>query len=316
MDISAMKKITSPAISQNSQIIDTNSITDVLQVLIEQANSICFISAFLTSSVLKLFTESDYDKDINLYVRCRPFDCISGSCDLGVLKQLISKGINCYVDYKLHAKLYIFDSKSAVIGSSNLTANGLGFSNYPNFELNYSCELSPSDLAQINTYLTQCVQISADDIEKMQQEIVNISTTSSADIPIEWKTIDLKPREKIAGLFIEDFPKCNPFELSDFSDEDVLHDKVMFGKDPLDISNFEQSNIYGFIYQFISEQEDKSASFGAITAHLHNNILDNFSPYRREIKTYLQNFILYLECYKSKGLIVSRYRYRQAISIN
>ena len=229
--------------SSENKLVDTNTVTDVLNVLIEKSNSIILISAFLTGSVLKLFKKSDYDKDISLYIRCRPSDCISGSCDLDVLKQLISKGINCYVDYKLHAKLYIFDSKSAVIGSSNLTANGLGFSNYPNFELNYSCELSPSDLAQINTYLAQCVQISADDVEKMQQEIVNISTTSSADIPIEWKTIDLKPREKIAGLFIEDFPKCNPFELSDFSDEDVLHDNVMFGKDPLDISNFEQSNM-------------------------------------------------------------------------
>lgn len=301
--------------NEQVNLLGTDSLTKVLYSLIEKSNSIILISAFLTGSVLKLFKESEYDKDISLYVRCRPSDCINGSCDLNVLKQLISKGVSCYADYKLHAKIYIFDSKNAVIGSSNLTANGLGFSNYPNFELNYSCELSPSDLAQINTYLAQCVQISADDIERMQQEILNISTTSSADIPIEWKTIDLKPREKIVGLFIGDFPKCNPFELSDFNDEDVLHDKVMFGKDPLDISNFEQSNIYRFIYQFISEQEEKSASFGAITAHLHNNILDNFSPYRREIKTYLQNFLLYLECYKCNSLIVSKYRYRQIVSI-
>lgn len=302
--------------SSENKLVDTKAVTDVLNVLIEKSNSIILISAFLTGSVLKLFKKSDYDKDISLYVRCRPSDCISGSCDLDVLKQLISKGINCYADYKLHAKIYIFDSKNAVIGSSNLTANGLGFSNYPNFELNYSCELSPADLAQINTYLAQCVQISVDDIKKMQQEIANISTTSSADIPIEWKTIDLKPRERLAGLFIEDFPKCNPFELSSYDSKDINHDESMFGKEQLDKAKFEQSNVCKFIYQFISEQEDKSASFGAITAHLHNNILDDFSPYRSDIKTYLQNFIFYLEHYKCKSLIVSKYRYRQVVSIN
>ena len=270
----------------------------------------------MTGSALRLFEENDYNKDISLYVRCRPPDCLGGSCDLEVLKHLISKGVNCFVDYKLHAKIYIFDAKDAVIGSSNLTANGLGFSNYPNFELNYSCKLSPSDLAQINTYLAQCVQISIDDIEKMQQEIANINTSTSADIPIEWKTIDLKAREKLAGLFIEDFPKCNPFELSNYDNKDINHDESMFGKDQLDKAKFEQSNVYKFIYQFISEQEDKSASFGAITAYLHNNILDDFSPYRSDIKTYLQNFIFYLERYKCNNLIVSKYRYRQVVSIN
>lgn len=299
--------------SSENKLVDTNAVTNVLYALIEESNSIILISAFLTRSVLKLFKESDYDKDISLYVRCRPSDCISGSCDLDVLKQLISKGVSCYADYKLHAKIYIFDSKNAVIGSSNLTANGLGFSNYPNFELNYSCELSPSDLAQINIYLAQCVQINIDDIEKMQQELANISTTASGNIPSEWEAIDLKPREKLAGLFIEDFPKCNPFELSNCDDKDVIHDKSMFGKDQLDKVKFEQSNVYRFVYQFISEQENKSASFGAITAHLHNNILDDFSPHRKDVKIFLQNFILCLKFYGNNIINIKVPNYSQVL---
>lgn len=302
--------------SSSNKLLNTDSVKNVLYELIEQSNSIILISAFLTGSVLKLFDENDYDKDISLYVRCRPSDCVGGSCDLEILKQLISKGVSCFVDYKLHAKIYIFDAKDAVIGSSNLTANGLGFSNYPNFELNYSCQLSSSDLAQIDTYLAQCVQISIDDIDKMQKELATINTNLSAEIPDEWETIDLKPKEKLIGLFVEDFPKCNPFELSNYGNKDINHDKSMFGKNSLDKAKFEQSNVYKFIYQFISEQEDKSASFGAITAYLHNSIMDEFSPYRREIKTYLQNFIFYLEFYKCDSLVVSRYRYRQVISIS
>lgn len=301
--------------SSENKLVDTNAVTNVLYALIEESNSIILISAFLTRSVLKLFKESDYDKDISLYVRCRPSDCISGSCDLDVLKQLISKGVSCYVDYKLHAKIYIFDSKNAVIGSSNLTANGLGFSNYPNFELNYSCELLPSDLAQINIYLAQCVQINTDDIEKMQRELTNISPTSSADIPNEWKAIDLKSKEELIGLFIEDFPKCDPFELSNCDDKDIIHDESMFGKDPSDKSKFEQSNVYRFIYRFILEQEGKSASFGATTAYLHNHILDDFSPYRRDIKMCLQNFLSYLKHYDSDRIRANRPNYRQILFV-
>jgi HKD family nuclease len=306
-----MKKITSLPIVQDNHIIDTSSITKALQTLIEQANSICFISAFLTSSILEVFKGTDFEKNISLYIRCRPSDCIGGSCDLNVLKQLISKGVSCFIDYKLHAKIYIFDSKDAVIGSSNLTANGLGFSHYPNFELNYSCQLSSSDLSQIDNYLTQCVQININDIEKMQTELALIDTTSLNNIPDEWETVDLKPKEELLGLFIEDFPKSNPFDLSKYSEKDIIHDQTMFGTTPSDKTKFKQSNVFKFIHRFISLQESKSASFGAITAYLHNNILDDFSPYRREVKIFLQNFASYLEFYENEIIKVKRPNYSQ-----
>lgn len=306
-----MKKITNLSVVQDNKIIDTKSITEVLQTLIEQANSVCFISAFLTSSILQVFKETDFEKNISLYIRCRPSDCIGGSCDLNVVKQLISKGVSCFVDYQLHAKIYIFDSKNAVIGSSNLTANGLGFSNYPNFELNYSCQLSTSDLSQINNYLSQCVQININDIEKMQTELAFINNTSSSNIPDEWETVDLKPKQELLGLFIEDFPKSNPFDVSKYNEKDIIHDEIIFGKTSSDETKFKQSNVFKFIYQFISVQESKSASFGAITAYLHNHILDDFSPYRVEVKMFLQNFISYLEFYESEVIKIKRPNYSQ-----
>ncbi|MFT5451297.1 MAG: HKD family nuclease [Enterobacterales bacterium] len=306
-----MKKITSLPVVQDNQIIDTKSITEVLQALIGQANSICFISAFLTSSILQVFKETDFKKNVSLYVRCKPSDCIGGSCDLNVLKQLISKGVSCFVDYKLHAKIYIFDSKDAVIGSSNLTANGLGFSNYPNFELNYSCQLSASDLAQIDNYLGQCVQINISDIEKMQAELSFMSTMSSSDIPDEWETVNLKPKQELLGLFIEDLPKINPFDISKYNEKDIIHDQMILGKKSSDHTKFKQSNVFKFIYHFILVQESKSASFGSITAYLHDHILDDFSPYRREIKVFLQNFISYLEFYESEVIKIKRPNYSQ-----
>lgn len=302
--------------SHNNTLLDPTNLIKVLRSNIHNSDDILLISAFLTRSVLDLFEEADYQKDIRIYVRCRPADCIGGSCDLNVLKQLISKGVNCYADYKLHAKLYIFDSKQAVIGSSNLTANGLGFSNFPNFELNYSCELSTNDLEKVYSYLKSCVQLSIDDIDKMQKELSNIDSTSTSEIPDEWSLVDLTPQQELVGLFIEDFPKCNPFELSSYSDEDVLHDKVMFGDNPLDSNQFEQSNVFRFIYQFLETQENKSASFGAITAHLHNHILDDFSPYRREIKRFLQNFISYLTYYSHIKIKVTRPHHRQVLLIS
>ena len=298
-----------------SKIINTEELKKVLRDNIHNSNDMLLISAFLTRSVLDLFEEADYQKDIRIYVRCRPADCIGGSCDLEVLKQLISKGINCYADYKLHAKLYIFDSKQAVIGSSNLTANGLGFSNFPNFELNYSCELSTNDLEKVYSYLKNCVQLSIDDIEKMQKELSNIDSTSTSEIPDEWSLVELKPQKELIGLFIEDFPKCNPFELSSYIDEDILHDKVMFGDNPSDSTQFEQSNVFRFIYQFLETQENKSASFGAITAHLHNHILDDFSPYRREVKIFLQNFIYYIVVFRLRNIEINRFKYRQTLRV-
>ena len=301
---------------RSNTLLDTTQLTEVLRNHIRSSNDILLISAFLTQSVLGLFENQDYKKDIRLCVRCRPADCISGSCDLEVLKQLISKGVNCYADYKLHAKLYIFDSKQAVIGSSNLTANGLGFSNFPNFELNYSCELSSDDLEKVDYYLKSCVQLSIDDIDKMQEELSNINATSTSEVPDEWALVDLTPKKELVGLFIEDLPKINPLELSNHSNEDVLHDKMMFGLNPLDSTQFEQSNIFGFIYSFLEAQENKSASFGAITAHLHSHILDDFSPYRKEVKKFLQNFVSYLIYYEDTKIRVIRPNHSQVLIID
>ena len=301
--------------SHSHTLLDSTNIKEALRSNIHSSNDILLISAFLTQSVLDLFEETDYQKDIRIYIRCRPADCIAGSCDLDVLKQLVLKGVNCYADYKLHAKLYIFDSKQAVIGSSNLTANGLGFSNFPNFELNYSCELSSDDLEKVDSYLKNCVRLSIDDIDIMQAELSNIDSTSTSEIPDEWSLVDLTPQKELIGLFIEDFPKCNPFQLSDYSDEDVLHDEVMFGDNPSDSTQFKQSNVFRFIYQFLETQENKSASFGAITDHLHNHILDDFSPYRKDIKRSLQYFILYLSFLKVEKISVSSYRHRQVLTI-
>jgi len=47
-----------------------------------------------------------------------------GSSDLSALKLLLGKGVSIKSHHQLHAKIFIFDSKRAVITSSNLTNGG------------------------------------------------------------------------------------------------------------------------------------------------------------------------------------------------
>lgn len=296
-------------------ILCTSEVSAQLLSLIKNSNDIRLISAFLTESIFNLFRESDFNKSISLYIRARPTDCLNGSCDLDSVKKLIECGVKCYINNRLHAKIYIFDSAEAVIGSSNLTANGLGFSNFPNFELNYFCTLSKSEIAQIDEYLNDSLLVSIEDIENMQNELDNLTSINVEDISPRWKCLEKSKIKSVMGLFIEDLPKCNPFNYSYNSSEEILHDEILFGIENKNWNKFKESNAYQFIYQFIKQEPNNIASFGQLSKYLHHGILDEFSPYRKDIKAYLQKIIKYIEYYDCYEIAIDKPNHSQLLKL-
>ena len=51
----------------------------------------------------------------------------SGASDVAAYRQLVTQGATAYTVPNLHAKVYVFDDKAAVITSANLTNNGLNY---------------------------------------------------------------------------------------------------------------------------------------------------------------------------------------------
>lgn len=106
---------------------------------------------------------------VGLVTACAPYEK-----DLDAFKKLEERGINCFFLDDLHAKLYLFDidlasrnkwqqgvESHAIIGSSNFTAVGLGFTDSRcNEELN--CRITAGLLDDARLYVTRLMQMAYD----------------------------------------------------------------------------------------------------------------------------------------------------------
>jgi hypothetical protein len=97
-----------------------------LHRLLESANDpVRIASPYVTDRELLLGTRG---REIRLVTSLSPMDIASGATSLETLGALIDAGVNCrFVPDRprLHAKVYVFGNKAAVVSSANLTENAL-----------------------------------------------------------------------------------------------------------------------------------------------------------------------------------------------
>jgi len=89
--------------------------------------SIMLCAPFISKSIIKKVLGEVKDSNVKMTVITRSHtpSFINGSSDIEAIEYLIDKGIKVYNYQNLHAKVYVFDKKQALVTSSNLTYNGL-----------------------------------------------------------------------------------------------------------------------------------------------------------------------------------------------
>lgn len=91
----------------------------------------CTSSVFLCSPFIKEPVANRIIKtvkpsvDIQVLSRCRLDTFASEASDLSAIRKLVDHHIGVASDPLLHAKVYVFDDKKAILGSANLTPSGL-----------------------------------------------------------------------------------------------------------------------------------------------------------------------------------------------
>jgi hypothetical protein len=97
-----------------------------LQSLLKKTDgTVRIASAYVTDTHL---LSGIKDRDVRLLTYLSKMDIIGGASSLDSLTALIKAGVQCrYMSHgpRLHAKVYVFDDKSAVVTSANLTRNAL-----------------------------------------------------------------------------------------------------------------------------------------------------------------------------------------------
>ena len=136
-----------------------------------------------------------------------------------------------------------------------------------------------------------------------------IEKPSYPDFP---KNIKDKLNEKYNKLWVHNFPWVTAEELLKASpiNENIKHDLELFGleKDNLEKNiikkNLLNSKIYFWLTNQIKKQENHEIYFGNLSSIIHNSLLDDPKPYRKNVKELQANLYTYIKFFLEDDIII------------
>ena len=289
-------------------------------------DEIIVCSAFITMKGIEWFYNNLQNKKINCRVISRwdRGDLLSKVSDIEVYNFCKKMGWSFEIIENLHAKFYLMDQKDLISGSLNLTAKGFGLVPISNKEFGNYFEAIDEDLININIFLEDAIKITDEifnEYKKYLEENKDFVIQKLPELPEKIKNLKEK---KLTKLWVHDFLFNEPEKLfNNFNEntEDLIHDKSLLNinsQDDLSLEtiklNFINLDLYKWFIKQIKNKNNKSFSFGELSALIHNSLFDDPKPYRKEIKNLQANFIKFLEILKFENIKIERPKYSQVIS--
>lgn len=166
-----------------TEVISKNWLNYFLAELVNTDN-VFLISPFVTNNIVNHLLNNKKKSKIHLITRFNLNDFRSQVSSLSALKKLVSKGVEIKGIKNLHSKVYIFDTKSVIIGSANFTSGGF-FNNYE-----FGIKTTDQNTISIsNTYFQNLWQLNSEiltinQIEDWEKQLKNYQPISNNnDLP-------------------------------------------------------------------------------------------------------------------------------------
>ena len=289
-------------------------------------DEIIVCSAFITMKGIEWFYNNLQNKKINCRVISRwdRGDLLSKVSDIEVYNFCKKMGWSFEIIENLHAKFYLMDQKDLISGSLNLTAKGFGLVPISNKEFGNYFEAIDEDLININIFLEDAIKITDEifnEYKKYLEENKDFVIQQLPELPEKIKNLKEK---KLTKLWVHDFLFNEPENLlNNFNEntEDLIHDRSLLNinsQDDLSLEtiklNFVNLDLYKWFIKQIKNKDNKSFSFGELSALIHNSLFDDPKPYRKEIKNLQANFFKFLEILKFENIKIERPNYSQVIT--
>ena len=263
-------------------------------------NTIAYLDKYINTNINK-----------RLLVRFRMNDIVAGSTDFTILDFCLKKGWEVYIRFDLHAKTYIVDNKRCIIGSANATNSGLSMGKSPNTEVGTLVALDPDDIVKIDNLFNNAIKVDDKIFLNLQQQINNLALKNETK-NYKWdSTITNLFNPKIVTLFADELPETTKIELGEYipfldiiysGDYNILREKLRW------------SNVYIWLLNTLKEN-NKEMFFGELSSNLHNIIVSDPTPQRKDIKNLLSNLLNIIEILKMEELIIDRPNYSQRIRL-
>ena len=255
-------------------------------------DSILILSAFVTLPGLRWLDAIIPEKvNVKIAARWRLFDLISSSSSIDAYNFCRDRGWSFGLDIFMHSKVYVTDNK-ILLGSSNLTAKGLGLMGYENREMSYSLsEPTNADFQKINeekSYITWLDDNLYNDIY-LEYE-ANKNNEKNTDKIRYSKKLNSKLIFSIRNLWINDLRFETPEELLKKYSEDLTPNHLENIK-----YEFKESKIFNWVKQQLEKEKENHTNFGWLSSKLHDALIDEPPPYRKDVKLYVSTLFEWID---------------------
>ena len=209
-------------------------------------------------------------------------------------------GWRLFFKLDLHAKTYVFDKKYCMIGSSNITQSGLEIALKSNDEMMTQDELSLSDYQKIEAVVYDSVEIT----EELYREMKLLCKTQVDNhISGGWgNEITNLFVKKIRTLFTCDLPQEKYLKgISEKNDILFLRQNESCYSSIKEL--FIHYRVYRWLRDRLEEKETREMYFGELSAELHNCLIEEPKPYRKDVKILLSNLLDWTEKFSEEIII-------------
>lgn len=295
-------------------ILFTNEITTAVTRELERADSsVQIITAYCKKSAF-INLEKHIRNTVNdkrVMIRFRLDDIVKGSTDFSILEHCRSNDWKVYLRFDLHAKTYIVDNKKGIVSSSNATNSGLGINRHSNLEMGILSEIDKSDIEKIDKLYEGSILVTNKIFQSLQNQYSKISINESRKT-FRWNQdiMDLfKP--SINALFTHEFPDTNKIDDGDYIS--FLDYEYTGNIDELK-DCIRGSNAYLWLIDVLKKNEN-CLYFGSLTEKLHNTLVNDPKPYRRDVKVLLSNFLSIVHNLNMEEIEIDKPNYSQRVRL-
>lgn len=302
-------------------LLDTSDFSRRLLDSIDAAKaSLCIASAFLKLEALSKLSHLDSGIDVVVVSRWQKHDILSGASDLEVYKLCKSKGWRFGISLNFHGKLYLIDREEIYLGSANFTLKGLDLTDVCNIEFGTIIPVQRADLDKIELFLEQEITWLDDLHFQMIEHELSLSKDKQEPLHNSKWSPDLEHAltTDVNFLWVHELLFCSPTDLLNINLNDSLqlHDFELLG---LDIDSIDPTSLTRqfkrtrlFLWALNQLRERLEMNFGSFSHCLHNALLDDPTPYRREIKEFVSTLFEWFKLLDNEFVVI---QHRKTVSV-
>ena len=289
-----------------SNILGTETFRNLLgESLRSSKKRVIILSAYVKKIGISWLEDQLKGKEIDCTIisRWQKGDLATGSSDLECYTLCKKNNWKFKILNDLHAKVMLIDNKDLFIGSPNLTGSGMSLIPVSNKELGIKILANDNDKRIIDGLIEDALLITDEiyiDLKKWKKDLPEIKKPSIPDFPADLKE---KIKENFDKIWVHNFPWSAVDDLLNIKDmnENIQHDLELFGLSEHNINkdnlknSFENSKIFKWLINQIKKQEKDEIYFGNLSSIIHNSLLDDPKPYRKNIKILQNTLYVYIK---------------------